>query len=134
MENIKIGNIEFRTIRGLYEIVKWYPNAYYGKESEYTLLESGNYTVKGKNAEHVYIDKAVFKNPESCYTLAFLKKDDRNDDIRVELCWGRIFDLEDTDYADYNAVVRQAYKELFKELVTDDDDYAIEGSDELKYE
>ncbi len=36
---IRINNIECRVSHGRYEIIKWQPNCYYGKEAEY--IEDG---------------------------------------------------------------------------------------------
>ena len=51
-----------------FEIVKYYPNSYYGKESEYEFDEDRN-LYKGKYF-NTFINKSCFKNPESCFTLA----------------------------------------------------------------
>ena len=81
--NLKIrrGNIGFKkytstkTEEDLYEIVKLEPNPYYNKEEEYRdngYIETyGEYSLQKGN--HI-IDKTLFKNPESCYVLAWLKK------------------------------------------------------------
>ena len=66
------GNLELRRYSSSdrWEIVKWQPNPYYGKESEY--IRSDNGYIDGKR-RHVVIDESCFVNPETCYSLAFIE-------------------------------------------------------------
>lgn len=89
MEIIKrIGNLALakthsygRNQEEYYEIVKYYPNPYYGKESEYVQTDLGNYA--HPDYPHCFIDKTCFKNPESCYTIGiFEERDDDEPDFR----------------------------------------------------
>jgi len=76
---IRIENIECRLVRKQYEIVKWFPNMYYGSEAR---LEAEGYKrTDYNNGEFEYstgylmIHGSCFKNPESCCVIAFIDND-----------------------------------------------------------
>lgn len=90
IENMRMGNLEFRMASYLlpkekwpnnpsYDIVYWYPNEYYGKESQY--IKKGEwYVPKSSNYPYSYrIHQDCFKSPESCYTIASFNYDKEDD-------------------------------------------------------
>ena len=104
---IRINNIECRFSQGRYEIVKWFPNCYYGKEQEY--IDNG-YVLSGgfyRNA-NVSIGESCFKNPESCYTIATLHYDDGEGCCDMHTIGSRLLDLNKSERADFFAVYEYA--------------------------
>lgn len=76
---IRVENIECRFSQGRYEIVKWYPNTYYGAEEK--MIEEGweraevNGSYYGMRKGNCTVSASCFVNPESCYTIATLHYD-----------------------------------------------------------
>ena len=76
---IRVENIECRFSQGRYEIVKWYPNEYYGAEEK--MIEEGweraevNGSYYGMRKDNCTVTASCFVNPESCYTIATLHYD-----------------------------------------------------------
>lgn len=76
LENYKIGKLEFRIATYLsktpthpsYDIVRWFPNRFYGKESEYVKVDENNY--RHPSVIDYFINKKCFENPESCIVIA----------------------------------------------------------------
>ncbi len=72
------GNIEFRSTKDLrdnpyYEIVKWCPNPFFGKESEFIKDEFGRLVHKSKS---YFISESILKHEEYCYTITIFDEDD----------------------------------------------------------
>lgn len=104
---IRINQIECRFSQGRYEIVKWFPNCYYGKEQEYVdngyVLSGGFY----RNA-NVSISESCFENPESCCTIATLHYDDGEGCCDMHTIGSRLLDLNKSERADFFAVYEYA--------------------------
>lgn len=68
---MRIDCLELRKLRNSdkWEIVKWQPNPYYGNESKYIKTSRG-YTESRYG--FVVINESCFKNPETCYAIAFI--------------------------------------------------------------
>lgn len=119
MESNRINNIGWRRhpygkSKDLYEIIKWYPNKYYGKLAEY--LESGweiSFSGEFVRKGNCSIDKNFFYgNPESCYVLAWIKKD--KEGYYLESVGSRPIELTDHELQDFITVWKQADKKLNK--------------------
>jgi hypothetical protein len=75
---IRINNYECRKSNGSYdyELIKWYPNTYYGTEQQ--MIDEGWEKVTNPNGtwslskDHKHVHESCFKNPESSYLIAFL--------------------------------------------------------------
>ena len=78
IEKKRIGNLEFRPAtyllpkdkwpeKGAWNIDYWYPNGYYGRESEY--IKEGDWYINPKFS-FGRIHKDCFKNPQSCMAIA----------------------------------------------------------------
>lgn len=78
------GNIELHKIKHwlkddsdkdtfYWEIVKWMPNVYYGREKEFIWNNTRKMYCYPEN-EHCFIDKSCFKNKETCFTVAIFKE------------------------------------------------------------
>jgi hypothetical protein len=123
---IRIDNIECRHSQGRYEIVKWYPNSYYGAEEK--MIEEGFERVvfpDGKWAlkkDWSTIHGGCFANPESCYTIATLKwhaSEYCNDLISVG---SRLLDLSKEEQAAFFEVYRYAEDRIKQENLEEDED------------
>jgi len=104
---IRINQIECRFSQGRYEIIKWYPNGYYGKEQEYVdngwELSGGFY-----RNDNVSIHENCFVNPESCYTVATLHYDDGEGCCDMHTVGPRLLQLSKSERADFFAVYEYA--------------------------
>jgi hypothetical protein len=113
----RIGNIQFRTSKTLlgkeyFEIVKYYPNKQYKKESEYNFDEESNRFwkyIEDTNIK-VYYSTSCFVYPEACYTLATFE-DDEGEINKYELkyCGDRPLELDEEEFEIFNEIVRWAY-------------------------
>jgi hypothetical protein len=114
---IRVNNIEFRkytsskTKKPLYEIIKWIPNSCYGKEKEYRkngYVDSfgGDFLKKGCRS----IQKSIFKNPESCYVLAFIEKGSESWELRS--VGERMLDLTHQEWLDFHQVYKKGQAKL----------------------
>lgn len=104
--NIRIGNIELRTINEQQEIVAWYPNIYYGKEKEYKYNpQAGFYYIPGKNGIHHHIHPDCFRNKESCYVVAFVDWNGAHDEFDLRTVGLRPWELEGEDAKDFLEVL-----------------------------
>lgn len=73
----RIGNLSIRVATYLcetpehpsYHIDMWYPNPYYGKESDYVYDEEGGF-YKSNDYHSFRISESCFKHPESCFSIA----------------------------------------------------------------
>jgi len=116
---IRIKNIEFRKYKSskkkypLYEIVKWSPNSFYNKEQEYRdngYVDSfGDSFLQKDNAS---ISKTYFINPESCYVIAFIEKN--NDMWCFRSVGERLLDLTPEEWNDLNQVYKLGQYKLNK--------------------
>lgn len=80
--NKKEGNIEIRKCfeSNRYEIVKWYPNTFYNKESDYIFC--GDY-YHPKDKTNIHISPKCFMKPEHCYVIAFIDMKNNNPHIKI---------------------------------------------------
>jgi hypothetical protein len=108
---IRINNIECRFSHGRYDIIKWYPNDYYGKEEKmieeegYERIEYGSGGF-GLKKDHHTIDSSCFQNPESCYTVAYLEYDDDEQCCDLTTVGPRLLKLKKKD--------RKAFFQVYK--------------------
>ena len=93
---IRIDNIECRLTGAQYEIVKWFPNTYYGSEAR---LEAEGYeridaTYSGfayRKGNHT-INGSCFQNEETCYVIA-LVDDDSDEGLEIRPIGPRLLNL-----------------------------------------
>lgn len=118
---VRINQIECRFSQGRYEIVKWFPNCYYGKEQEYVdngyVLSGGFY----RNA-NVSISESCFENPESCCTVATLHYDDGEGCCDMHTIGSRLLDLNKSERADFFAVYEYAEDRIREEELNKEQD------------
>ena len=79
IQSKRIGVLEFREASYVgnkppfvsYDIVKWYPNLYYGKENEYIKLNHEFYCYP-KNTGCIVLATFRYDYQEECYNLEFI--------------------------------------------------------------
>lgn len=121
---VRINNIECRFSQGRYEIVKWYPNDYYGAEEkmisegwEKVTSERGWSLRKGQTS----VMDGCFRNPESCYTIATLKWDSHEDWCVMTTVGNRLLGLDEDDRQDFFDVYNLSEGKILKENEKDED-------------
>ena len=114
MKDIRIENIELKKTKykdSLYEFVKCYSNSYY-EQKEIMLKDGWQETMDGVMRNHCHIHKSCFENPESCYVIAWLKKD--NDGWYMETVGSRLLDLSIEERNIFFDIYKKADKKLNK--------------------
>lgn len=95
----RIGALEFRPSTYIckppenpsWEIVMYYPNFYYNKQSNYKYIGDGMYE-DNEFPQH-RIHESCFKHPESCYTLGSFRYNQREDFYEFQFCGDRPMSL-----------------------------------------
>ena len=123
---IRIDNIECRFSQGRYEIIKWYPNSYYGTEAKH--LEEGYVLSDGfYRKNNLSIGESCFKNPESCFTIATLHYDDGEGCCDMHTIGTRLLNLNKQERDDFFDVYAMAEDRIHREAclkeMQDDDTY-----------
>lgn len=129
--SMRIGNIEaknYANVNGVikpmqyhlnknfsfFEIVKWEPNPYFGKQDEYELDASGETWKRKDGTSYVgLVGDSFFTMQESCYMLASFKDLD-HDEISPELqfCGGRPFNLSEEEMKHFMQVSKACYENI----------------------
>lgn len=76
IERYRVGKLEFREATYLrkppkhitYDIVKWIPNVFYGKKSEFIKVDE--HTYRHPDITDYTVNASCFENPESCIVIA----------------------------------------------------------------
>lgn len=110
-------NLEIRKTKSLRdeyytEIVKWYPNIYYGNKHHYREVEPGMYKkINGEPWEtYCSVHESCFENPECCYTLATI--DNRDDEEpNIVSVGSRPFDLNEEERCIFYELVKGFYED-----------------------
>lgn len=116
---IRVDNIECRCRNGRYEIIKWYPNSYFGAEEKmiaegYEKVEYGNGEWSMKKDYHS-VHESCFKNPESAYTVATLEYDVNEGCCDMTTVGPRLLELKKKDRKIFFKVYKLAEKAIRKE-------------------
>lgn len=123
----RIGTLEFRLCSYLcdypevpgWEIVKYYPNCYYGKEDGYIYVGAGRY--QDKEWPNHYVSESCFRHKESCYTIASWHWDDREHIYELRSIGNRLLDLTEEERTIFWQIYE--YGEKFINAVSEDDEY-----------
>jgi len=124
---IRINNIECRDSRGNsgnYEMIKWYPNEYYGSEQK--MIDDGYEKVIyplggwGMKKDWHTVNESCFQNPESCYVIAWLKINHREPCIDLETVGSRLLNLTVEDRNNFFEVYKIAEEKLTNTFDRDD--------------
>lgn len=116
LKKIRINNIEVRPLpqddeeKYMAEIVCYYPNPYYGNEDKY---------IKSKTDPDFYIYPdnlyckvhiSCFKNPESCYVVAFVTNGEEPD---IRTVGDRPWTLNEKDEEDFKQIIKMIYDLIY---------------------
>lgn len=111
---IRINNIECRYNQGRYEIIKWQPNCYYGKQEEYIeggwKLEDSFYRLNNTS-----ISASLFDMPETCYVIATLHHDVDEQCCDMKTVGDRLLRLDKKERVDFFAVYEYAEDRIREE-------------------
>ena len=109
---IRISNIELRQLTTIdtysYEIVKWYPNNYYGHEQEYEYDEEKE-MYHNSEFSNSWISPSLFHSPESCLVIAFFNELDKLTTT------GHLLDLNEDEWNSLYKVISNASSYVNKE-------------------
>lgn len=114
----RLGNITLRVSHTLgingteskayFDIVKWYPNEYYGKKDKFEYDEKRKMYYKKTNEKPWwYVSPSCFDHPESCFSLANIDWDKEYPDVRT--VGPRPFKLNDEEYKNFTDIVKYFY-------------------------
>jgi len=123
---IRIDNIECRFSHDRYEIVKWYPNKYYG--SEESMIEEGYERIVYDNGgwalqkDCFTIHGSCFANPESCYTISTLQWDADEYCNELVSVGSRLLDLSKEERDAFFEVYKYAEDRIKQENLEEDED------------
>ena len=95
--NIRINNIQFRDIaEAKGEFICWCPNQYYGKLEEYLRngWEERNGVVISNTPFITSMSKNLFEVKETCYVVAFLEYDKKEECCDLTTVGNRLLRLE----------------------------------------
>ena len=117
--NIRINDIEFRNhgsgARG--EFVRWSPNSYYGKLDEYLQngwVDEGDRLVQTEPYMGS-ISKSLFDLKETCYVVAWLEYDEKDEVCDLKTVGDRMLRLENIhDFMDVYKIADKKMMEMNK--------------------
>lgn len=116
---IRVDNIECRCRDGRYEIIKWYPNEYYGAEEQMIADGWEHVEVDGKfhgmRKDNCTVTASCFKNPESAYTVATLEYDAGECCCDLTTVGPRVLELNKKSRKAFFKVYKLAEKAIRKE-------------------
>lgn len=106
MENIKIGNLEYRAKDN--SIVLWYPNEYYKAQKRlekdgYVLLDDGSMSKEGVLTIH----PSCFESKLCCYIVADIEWNRAHDEFDVRSIGTRAFDLKKEDIENFRKLLKE---------------------------
>ena len=116
--NIRINDIEFRTTAAAKgEFIRWSPNSYYGKLDEYLQngwVDGGDRLVQTEPYMGS-ISKSLFDLKETCYVIAWLKYDEKDDVCDLKTVGDRMLRLENIhDFMDVYKIADKKMTEMNK--------------------
>lgn len=120
MENKRIGNLEIRPAtyllskdkwpeKGAYHIDYWYPNGYYGRESEF--LKDGDWYVYPDHS-NCRVHKDCFKNPQSCFAIASFSYNEHEGCYEFEFVGSRPLQITKEERDIFWKLIEYGFKEL----------------------
>jgi hypothetical protein len=87
----------------LYDIVKWYPNVFYGKKDEYEPVPDKPNMYQPKNKDYTFtVDEDVFSVPETNYMVAHITNDPEPDVVTVRF---RPWELDSEDQESFKKIL-----------------------------
>ncbi len=112
------NNIEFRKIKNgshknyKYELLKWWPNKYYGNREKMVKEEGYRNFDGGITKNNHTITDSCFVNPETCCVVAWVKKD--NEGHYLETVGSRLIELNEEERKNFFELYDKLNKKLEK--------------------
>lgn len=133
MKSKRISNLEIRPTTYLlpkenwpknpsWSIDYWYPNAYYGHESEYIRSESDPDWYYLSNSKYCRIHKDCFKNPQSCFSIASFRYDNHEGLYELSFIGDRPVQLTKEERDIFWELIKYGYDNLNKESDYDENE------------
>lgn len=115
----RIGNLKFRQTSYLseppehigYEICKFEPNNYYGRESEF-IKDGEYYRPDDKHYDFVKIHKSCFESPEISYTIASWKWNKHDNCYDLSFCGDRPLYLNNEEWKIFKHLLTYGFHKL----------------------
>lgn len=116
---MRLDNLEFRKCSYIgkapehigWEICKWKPNNYYGRESEF-IRDGDFYHPNDEHYDFVSIHKDCFKHPETSYTIASWSWNNRDECYDLFFCGDRPLQLTKEEWATFKRMLEYGFKQL----------------------
>lgn len=116
---MRIDNLEYRKCSYLgpepehcgWEICKWEPNDYYGKESEFT-KDGEFYRPNNEHYDFMKIHKDCFKRPEISYTIASWEWNDHESCYELEFIGDRPLNLDLESWKTFKSLLEYGFHQL----------------------
>ena len=117
--NIRINDIEFRYNKGTTgEFIRWSPNPDYGKLDEYLKdgwVDEGDRIVHTEPCLRCTRYKSLFELEETCYVVAWLKYDEKEEVCDLETVGDRMLRLDNIhDFMDVYKIADKKMMEMNK--------------------
>lgn len=111
----RIGNVAASPMSGddryAYEVLFYYPNPYYGHEKDYIKIEGMDY-YQYPDSPYCRVHAGCFKNPESCYVLAFITNAEEPDVVSVGL---RPWELSGSDDIAFREILKYCFEYEYRD-------------------
>ena len=116
---MRIDNLEFRKCSYLgeppehigWEICKYQPNHYYGRESEF-VKDGEYYHPNNEQYNFVSIHKSCFQSPETCFTIASWRWNSHEDCYNLEFVGDRPLNLTDSEWLTFRKLLEYGFHQL----------------------
>ena len=116
---MRYGSLEFRKCSYLYkepevpswEIVRYVPNEYYNKESEYDYFPN-EHCYRPKNNPNHSIAENLFKSKEYCYTIAVWKYIEKDSEYELRFVGSRPINLSKKEREWFWVIAEHGEKQL----------------------
>lgn len=116
IQSKRIGVLEFREASYVgnkppfvsYDIVKWYPNPYYGNEKNYIKLNHEFYCYPNNTGCRVHKD--LFKSKELCIVLATFRYESQEECYNLEFIGDRPLEL--SNWVNFKELIKYGFEQL----------------------
>lgn len=100
-----------------FEILKYQPNSYFGREDDYDISQEDGDYYQPKNSRGINIHKSCFASSETAYMIASwnnINHDEMTPDL--EFVGGRVFDLPDEEVSIFMNIAKIGQEEIERQL------------------
>lgn len=94
-----------------YSIIKWEPNNYYGRESEF-IKDGEFYHPNDEHYEFVHIHRSCFKSPETSYAIASWDWNEHEECYDLSFVGDRPLNLTSEEWTIFRELLEYGFKQL----------------------